>query len=199
MSQFLRYYNTFVKIPNKKVESITLKVVVENCDITLQITDIMLQEGAVVTGYIPNTAETLLKYRVNEQVVGPVHFNLPLRGRQIIVIPNRGTAPGGSNMQLTAKEDLTAGTVVYSSEYRAKSMILQDSAVSGDVIIMKPRQPFCAINDVQANFTGGLPRVPAWDVKLCIDLVDRELAYRPAGNLLFTLEEYTLGKGGERL
>jgi hypothetical protein len=70
---FTRFAETIHCKEEKRVVSITVKLLLEDCTGTVYFTDIQAQEGDRLTGYTINTETMLQKFRQNNNIV-PVRF-----------------------------------------------------------------------------------------------------------------------------
>ena len=93
--KFIRLAETLNKKKSIRVAGITVKIVVSNCEGKIWFTDIMLQEGKVLTGYSPKT-ETFLKKSKN----GEVWFNGVIRSENTIILPNLGGTSTGLDIHI---------------------------------------------------------------------------------------------------
>src|SRR5690625_6304073 len=93
--QFTRFSETIRVKEDKRVVNITIKLFVTDCTGTIYYTDVQLQEGDKLTGYVLNTETSLEKYR-EESAVAPVRFyNGVVRSKETIVIFNLGSTAAG--------------------------------------------------------------------------------------------------------
>lgn len=193
MMNWLKYLGHIDLENRKPINEIELRIVVANTTVNMHITDLMLQEGPIISGYIPHTAETLVK-----KVDPPKFYNLPVRGRQSFIVLNKGKATTGLNVRLSSKDEIESGNVILSSMHRAKQLMLRAPLNVNDVVIMKYNPPFVQLNNSPAPYRGGLPVCPPWDSKFHIDL-NAERQKAKAMNLLVTIQEHDLGEGGEKV
>jgi len=70
---FTRFAETIHCKEEKRVVSITVELLLEDCTGTVYFTDIQAQEGDRLTGYTINTETMLQKFRQNNSIV-PVRF-----------------------------------------------------------------------------------------------------------------------------
>ena len=84
--------------------SVTVKPTVTNCSGTIWFTDLMLQEGPALTGYVPHTESRLAKG-------DKVWFNGVVRSAETVIVCNLGETSGGLDIHIYPKSDMAAGSV----------------------------------------------------------------------------------------
>ena len=82
--------------------SVTVKPTVTNCSGTIWFTDLMLQEGPALTGYVPHTESRLAKS-------DKVWFNGVVRSAETVIVCNLGETSGGLDIHIYPKSDMAAG------------------------------------------------------------------------------------------
>ena len=76
---FIRLAEVINKKQDMRVMSVTVKPTVTNCSGTIWFTDLMLQEGPALTGYVPHTESRLVKG-------DKVWFNGVVRSAETVII-----------------------------------------------------------------------------------------------------------------
>ena len=71
-AEFTRFSETILTKQAQRVVSITVKPMISDCTGRIYFTDLMVQEGDRLTGYVINTETILQKYREEGSVVPPV-------------------------------------------------------------------------------------------------------------------------------
>lgn len=207
-----RYFKPLeIEEQDKRVQKIDFTVVVENATGTVTLTDLMLQEGAQVSGHLPATIEMLRKLREDELPAAPKHFNALVRGRQTLVVPNRGAylkVPLGTPV-VTTPIDFTvlATTAVpagmrFSHFYRTRWLEYGNPLSAGDTFEFLASQRRVAHNGVPTGYyTGFYHRCAAGNSRFNIDLMAEEATIRPqpAARVLVEIQEWELATGGRRL
>lgn len=194
--KWTRYYKTFQPTKGKKVDKLECKIVAEDFSGTIWFTDLMLQDGAMLTGHIPNTREMHLRRRDDSgDIIPKQHFNAVIRGQKSIVIPNRGTITTAIDFTLYPKDSMPEWTVGFSHGWRTRTFVIGDALSEGDVYEFHASTRWVALNGQRTyNYAGFYHQCPAGDAKFNVDLPDKKSA-----RLLVELEEWVLGIGGERL
>lgn len=95
MPEFTRFTETITKKQDKRVVNITVKPTVIDCTGSVWFTDLMLQEGDKVTGFVINTETFLEKYDGDDATDGKRFYNGIVRSAATCVIFNLGTTAAG--------------------------------------------------------------------------------------------------------
>ena len=75
MPEFTRFTETITKKQAKRVVNITVKPTITDCTGSVWFTDLMLQEGDKVTGFVINTEKLLEKYDGDDAKAGKRFYN----------------------------------------------------------------------------------------------------------------------------
>ncbi|HBV51196.1 MAG TPA: hypothetical protein DEF06_02810, partial [Clostridiales bacterium] len=95
MAEFTRFSETILTKQDQRVVSITVKPVISDCTGRIYFTDLMVQEGDRLTGYVIHTETLLQKYRENGAVVPPRFYNGVVRSAETAVLFNLGSDTAG--------------------------------------------------------------------------------------------------------
>ena len=106
MPEFTRFTETITKKQDKRVVNITVKPTVIDCTGSVWFTDLMLQEGDKVTGFVINTETFLEKYDGDDATDGKRFYNGIVRSAATCVIFN---ALGKGAHKATFKAAAAAG------------------------------------------------------------------------------------------
>ncbi|MDP3058845.1 MAG: hypothetical protein Q8N36_05265 [bacterium] len=195
----------------KRVQRADFKAVVENATGTITLTDLMLQDGAQATGHLPATREMLRKLREDDLPAAPKYFNAIIRGRQTLVIPNRGAywrVPIGTPVVTTAIDfTVAAKTVIpvgmqFSHFHRTRQFTFGNTLSAGDVFEFLASQLRVAHNGVPTrNYTGIFHQCAVGNSRFNIDLMTEGATIRPqpTARVLIEIQEWELASGGRRL
>ena len=98
-AEFTRFSETILTKQAQRVVSITVKPMISDCTGRIYFTDLMVQEGDRLTGYVINTETILQKYREDGSIVPPRFYNGVVRSAETVVLFNLGsdTAGGGGD------------------------------------------------------------------------------------------------------
>ena len=80
--------------------SITVKPMISDCTGRIYFTDLMVQEGDRLTGYVINTETILQKYREDGSIVPPRFYNGVVRSAETVVLFNLGSDTAGLDCYL---------------------------------------------------------------------------------------------------
>src|SRR5699024_415183 len=130
--QFTRFSETIRVKEDKRVVNVTLKLFVTDCTGTIYYTDVQLQEGDKLTGYVLNTETSLEKYREESAVVPARFYNGVVRSKETIVIFNLGTTSAGLDCHITPLQAIKSGTINLSQGYCSHRMKFKAAANSYD-------------------------------------------------------------------
>src|SRR5690625_7977205 len=109
--QFTRFSETIRVKEDKRVVNVTLKLFVTDCTGTIYYTDIQLQEGDKLTGYVLNTETSLEKYREESGGLPVRFYNGEVRSKETIVIFNMGTTSAGLDRDITTLHAINPGQI----------------------------------------------------------------------------------------
>lgn len=209
----LRRYFTRVDIghPERRVQRLDLRVLAENAVGTVTVTDLQCQEGARVSGHLPATREMLRKLREDGLPAAPKHYNALVRGRQTIIVPNRGrywsvalgtpVVTTAIDFEVLAKTAVPAG-MRFSHWHRTRQFAYDHALAAGDSFEFLASQRQVAHNGVPTrDYTGFFHQCPAGNSRFNVDLVAEGVTLRPQPSvrLVAQLQEWELAGGGRRL
>ena len=195
----------------KKVARLDIRATVQDATGTVSLTDLMLQEGAQLSGHLPATREMLRKLRENGQPAAPKHFNAIVRGRKTLVIPNRGaywSVELGTPVVTTAidftalaKTAVPAG-MRFSHFHRTRQLAYGNALAVGDTFEFLASKRHVAHNGTPTRYyTGFYHQCAAGNSRFNVDLMTEGATIRPqpAVRLLVEIQEWELASGGRRL
>lgn len=199
-----RYFAGFS--PKKRVVSAEVRFIVQDVEADIRITDIMLQDGTHLTGYVPANIEMLKR----EPGVTFRHFNAVVRGKAIVTVFNRAPAEqdditkrvtGGLDYTIRPLWDLPAGAVRLYHFYRTRTFKLNRGLKAGDELYFSATKRITTINGVPiAEWEGYYHTIPAGYGRYEIELVDPETEEpKGAAYVLFEVDTWLKGVGGERM
>ena len=111
MAEFTRFSETILTKQDQRVVSITVKPMISDCTGRIYFTDLMVQEGDRLTGYVINTETILQKYREDGSIVPPRFYNGVVRSAETVVLFNLGSDTAGLDCYLYPVQDMAAGSV----------------------------------------------------------------------------------------
>lgn len=195
-SDFKRYFGEVeLEQEGKRVDKLELTLLGNDFTGDIWFTDLMLQEGTMLTGHVPNTQEMHLRLRDREIIAPKVYFNAIIRSKQTLIVPNMGTITSAVDFTMTALERMPADTVEFQHGYGTRSFKIEDTLSKDDVYKMHASTRTASINDVPTtNYTGVFHQVPAGDAMFRLDVGKSNSV-----QLLVEFEEWVEGEGGKRL
>ena len=211
MSQFFRTSKViWIWGRAKRVSRLDFRAVVADATGRVRLTDLMLQEGREASGHVPATREMLRKLREDAVPAMPKHFNAVVRGRRVIIVPNRGrywsivpdapvvTTP--IDFTIFAKDAVPA-EMSLSHHYRTRWFVYNNPLNAGDVFEFLASKRCVTHNGIPAgNYTGLFHQCAAGNSRFNIDLVQAGTARpHPSARVLVEIQEWELGSGGRRL
>ncbi|EOB2967838.1 TPA: hypothetical protein P0V47_003145 [Listeria innocua] len=188
--QFTRFSETIRVKEDKRVVNITIKLFVTDCTGTIYYTDVQLQEGDKLTGYVLNTETSLEKYR-EESAVAPVRFyNGVVRSKETIVIFNLGTTSAGLDCHITPLQSMKAGSIKLSQGYGSHHMKFKAVANPDDTFSLLASSRQALRNQSKTEKEGFYQYTAASDSKHIVELEEGK-----AARVLFEFQELQEGSG----
>lgn len=175
------------KKENKRVVGVTVRPIVEDCTGAVWFTDLMLQEGDMLSGYTPHT-EISLKKSEN----APVWFNGIVRSEETVILLNLGGTSAGLDIHLYPKQDMAGGSVTLAQGIGGqKASFPAALAKDADLALLASTRE-CTLNGHKAVKDGFFQYSAAWDSKHIVSLPQGKSA-----QLLYSMQE--MDDGGELL
>ncbi len=106
MADFERFVEVVSKKEDKRVVNVTVRPFAADCEGNVWFTDLMLQEGDMLSGYTVST-DVCLKESENN----PVWFNGVVRSEETIILLNLGGTSAGLDIHLYPKQRMDGGSV----------------------------------------------------------------------------------------
>lgn len=161
--------------------SVTVKPTVTNCSGTIWFTDLMLQEGPVLTGYVPHTESRLVEG-------DKVWLNGVVRSKETVIICNVGDTSGGLDVHIYPKSDMAAGSVQLAQGVGGQKVTFPNALSAEDDLALLASVRECTRNGVTEPKEGFYQYSAAWDSKHKVTLEDGKSA-----RVLFELQQMTDG------
>jgi hypothetical protein len=178
MPVFTRFTETIEKKEKKRIVSITVKPQAADCTGTVWFTDLMLQEGDRLSGYVANT-ETLQKaYATGDEyaVSGKRFYNGIVRGSMTCIIFNLGKTTAGLDWKITPNQNMKAGSISLSLGAGAHKAVFTDAAAAGDKLSLLASSRECLKNGAATSKDGFFQYSAAGDSKHPVTVEDRKSA-----------------------
>lgn len=199
-----RYFAGFS--PKKRVVSAEVRFIVQDVEADIRITDIMLQDGIRLTGYVPANIEILKR----EPGVTFRHFNIVIRGKAAVTVFNRAPVDkdditkrvtGGLDYTIRTLWGLPAGAVRLYHFYRTRTFKLNRELKAGDELYFSATKRMVAINGIPTtDWEGHYHTIPAGYGRYEIEFMEPETEEpKGAAYVLFEVDTWLKGIGGERM
>ncbi|ODM25507.1 hypothetical protein A7W90_04285 [Clostridium sp. Bc-iso-3] len=178
---FIRLAEVINKKQEKRVMSVTVKPTVTNCSGTIWFTDLMLQEGPALTGYVPHTESRLVKG-------DKVWFNGVVRSAETVIVCNLGETSGGLDIHIYPKSDMAAGSVSLHQGVGGQRVVFPNALNAEDDVALLASVRECTRNGITEPKEGFYQYSAAWDSKHRVNLETGKSA-----RVLFELQQMTDG------
>ena len=187
MADFERFVEVISKKESKRVVNITVRPIVTDCEGAVRFTDLMLQEGDMLSGYTPHT-EICLKESENDLV----WFNGIVRSEETVILLNLGGTSAGLDIHLYPKQDMDGGTVTLAQGVGGQKATFPFACYAGDDVALLASTRECTRNGSTEPKYGFFQYSAAWDSKHIVSLPQGKSA-----QLLYSMQE--MDDGGELL
>ena len=194
--EWVRFFQRVPTEKGKRVVRVDVKLVANDFSGDIWFTDVMFQDGATLTGYVPAAREMHLRRRdASGNIVTKRHYNAVLRGQNALVVPNRGSITTAMDITLWPQDSLPSGSVVMSHGWRTRTFTINEPLSPGDEYRFYASTRTVAKNGVPTSkYSGFYFQCPCGDAKFNIDLPGKASA-----RALLEFEEWDRGIGGKRL
>jgi hypothetical protein len=178
MPIFTRFTETIDKKEKKRIVSVTVKPVVTDCTGTIWFTDLMLQEGAMLSGYVINTETAQKKYATGDEyaVSGKRFFNGVVRGSAICIVFNLGKTSTGLDWKVYPNQNMRAGSVSLALGAGAHKATFTESANAGDELALLSSTRQCLKNGLATDKDGFFQYSAAGDSKHLVTVEEKKSA-----------------------
>lgn len=170
MAEFTRFAETITVKEDMRVVSITVKPIVSDCTGRIWFTDLMVQEGDRLTGFVINPETLLEKYREDDVIVAPRFYNGIIRSSGTVVIFNLGSTTTGLDIQVEPIQDMAAGSIVLSQGAGSHKATFLEEAAAGDTFSLLASSRECLRNGAATKKDGFFQYSAAGDSKHPITL-----------------------------
>lgn len=192
MAEFTRFSETILTKEERRVVSITVRPLISDCTGRIYFTDLMVQEGDRLTGYVIHTETLLQKYRENGAILPPRFYNGVVRSAETVVLFNLGTTTAGLDVSIYPVQDMAAGSLSVAMGNGAHRATFSEAARAGDEFSLLASSRECLKNGSPTEKRGFFQYTAAGDSKHPVALEERKSA-----RLLFRFQE--MQEGGDLL
>ena len=190
MAEFVRLAEVVNKKKDMRIVSVTVTPTIADCSGRIWFTDLQLQEGSALAGYVPHSEVALQKYRVDGGIKAPVWFNGVVRSEETVILFNLGKTSAPLDIHIYPKSDMAAGTVRLAQGVGGQRVSFPDAVNAEDDIALLAESRECTRNGAAFQKEGFYQYSAAWDSKHKVVLESGKTA-----RLLFSMQE--MQDGGE--
>lgn len=176
MPEFTRFTETITKKQNKRVINITVKPTITDCTGSVWFTDLMLQEGDKVTGFVINTETLLEKYDGDDAKADKRFYNGIVRSAATCVIFNIGSTAAGLDYKVYPIQAMAAGSISLALGEGAHKATFKAAATAGDEFDLFASTRECLKNGAATAKNGFFQYSAAGDSKHPITVEDKKSA-----------------------
>ena len=184
MADFERFVEVIKKKESKRVVNVTVRPFVADCEGTVRFTDLMLQEGDMLSGYTLHTKGVLA-----ESENDPVWFNGVVRSEETVILLNLGGTSAGLDIHLYPKKDMEGGSVTLAQGVGGQKATFPNAMNAGDDVALLASSRECMRNGVKEKKYGFFQYSAAWDSKHIVSLPQGKSA-----QLLYLMQEMEDGR-----
>lgn len=188
-AEFTRFSETILTKEERRVVSITVKPIISDCTGRIYFTDLMVQEGERLTGYVIHTGTLLEKYREDGAVLPPRFYNGVVRSAETVVLFNLGSTTAGLDVSIYPVQDMAAGSLSVAMGEGAHKASFPAAVRAGDEFSLLASTRECLKNGSPTEKRGFFQYTAAGDSKHPVTLEERKSA-----RLLFRFQEMQEGK-----
>lgn len=171
VSNFIRFAEVVKLKTDKRVVAVTVQPMIANCTGTVYFTDLQLQDGDKLSGYVQNT-ETVLVNSGN----APRYQNGVVRGGETVILFNTGGTSAGLDLYVYPKQAMAAGSVEVSQGMGSHKCKFTAAASAGDEFALKATTRECLKNGSSTSKDGFYQYTAAYDSKHQIKVEDKKSA-----------------------
>ena len=187
MADFERFVEVISKKERKRVVNITVRPFATDCEGAVWFTDLMLQEGDMLSGYTVST-DVCLKESEN----APVWFNGIVRSEETVILLNLGGTSAGLDIHLYPKQRMDGDSVTLAQGVGGQKATFPFACNAGDDVALLASSRECTRNGRKETKYGFFQYSAAWDSKHIVSLPQGKSA-----QLLYSMQE--MDDGGELL
>lgn len=165
MAEFTRFAETLEHKKEKRVVSVTVKPLVSDCTGRIWFTDLMLQEGDRLTGYVIHTETLMEKYREDGKILPPRFYNGLVRSSGTVVIFNLGETSAGLDIKVYPVQSMKGGSMELALGAGAHKVKFLSAANAGDEFALLASSRQCLKNGSTTKKDGFFQYTAAGDSK----------------------------------
>ncbi len=164
------------KKQKKRIVSITVEYLVSDSTGTIWFTDLMLQEGNKLSGYVSHTDALLKKYSGENDVTGKRFYNGLVRSNADCIIFNLGSTAAGLDYKIYPNQNMKSGSISLSLGAGAHKAVFKVAANAGDEFDLFASTRECMKNGAATEKDGFFQYSASGDSKHPITVEDKKSA-----------------------
>lgn len=176
MPKFTHFTETIDKKSSGSVVSITVKPLVTDCTGTIWFSDLMLQEGDKLTGFVINERTQLKKYEEDGVAIPKRFYNGLVRSSATCIIFNLGSTTAGLDYKVYPIQAMAAGSISLALGAGAHKAVFKAATKAGDELSLLASTRECLKNGVETAKDGFYQYSAAGDSKHPIAVEGKKLA-----------------------
>lgn len=165
INNFIRFTEAVKVKGDRRVVSITVRPILNDCTGSIYFTDLMLQGNSNVTGYVQHTSILLKKAGTPKR-----YHNGIIRSEDTIIIPTQGETSTALDCYVYPKEPMEAGRIELSMGAGSHKATFLEAAAAGDAFALLASTRKCLKNGNPAQKHGFYQYTAACDTKHRIKL-----------------------------
>ncbi len=148
MAEFMRFSESILVKEDLRVTAITIKPIVADSTGDIWFTDLMLQEGDKLTGFVINQETTTQKMRdADGEIEPPRHYNGLIRNSMTAIVFNLGTDTAGLDMKIYPNDTIVSGELALSQGSGGQQVMFLEDVGSGDELSLLASSRECLKNE----------------------------------------------------
>lgn len=159
--KFIRFTKTVQHKKKKRVSRITVRPIISDCTGCIWLTDMMLQEGSELTGFVPYTEE----HKSKPMPTAPRFYNGIVRSSDTLIIFNPGQTTAGLDIKVYPNQPMEVGSIELSQGMGAHKAKFLAAANAGDEFALLASTRQCLRNGADTPKEGFYQYSAAGDSK----------------------------------
>jgi hypothetical protein len=171
INNFIRFAEAIKLKENKRIVNITVRPTITDCTGSIYFSDLQIQEGDKLTGYVQNT-DTMLVSSGSP----PRYQNGVVRSNETVVLFNTGGTSAGLDLYIYPKQSMAAGSIEVSQGADSHKAKFTAAASAGDAFELKASTRECLKNGSPTPKHGFFQYTAAYDSKHHIKVESKKSA-----------------------
>lgn len=171
INNFIRFAEVIKLRSDRRVVSVTVRPTIANCTGTVYFTDLMIQDGDKLSGYVENTRTMMVA-----PTDTPKYHNGIVRTGDTIILFNLGETSAPLDCYIYPLQAMAAGSIQLSQGYGSHMCVFKSAASAGDEFALKVKARECKRNGANTPKRGFFQYTAACDSRHQVKLEDRKSA-----------------------